>query len=726
MTSRLAALRGPTRLLLVVCVALSLHLADLRSQAGPGRRATVTTRSGTEAARGEALVQFRDGAIGALRSGSLAQYIDADESVTVGRRGLHRFRSRSFDVDALVAFLRSQPDVVYAEPNYVLRAIATPNDQFFPLLWGLFNTGQIVNSVTGVANADISATDAWDVSTGSRQVVVGIIDTGVNHGHPDLAANMWSAPAPFSVVIGGATLSCPAGSHGFNAITNACDPQEDHYHGTHVAGTVGAVGNNGIGVAGVNWVSSLIGAKFLDATGRGFTDDAVETIEFLVQTKAAFAGTGGANIRVLNNSWSGGSFSQALSDAILLARDSDMLFVAAAGNDGTNNDLLPVYPAGYAHDNVLAVAATTSGDTLASFSNRGAATVHLAAPGVNIASTVPGGYAYLGGTSMAAPHVSGAAALVLSRCTLTTGALRQNLLDSVDALGSLIGAVSSSGRLNVDRALRACAVPAAPTGVAATPGDARVSLSWSPVPGATSYRVKRSGTSGGPYTGIATGITAPGYTDTGLTNGVPYFYVVTAVNAAGEGPGSAQATATPKLTKPLAPATLTAAPGDARVTLTWPASLDADSYNVKRSPIGSGPFVTIASVTSTTFVDLTVTNGALYYYRVTAVNEAGESSLSKKVWAMPAPAPQPPTGVVVSPGASPGVVSLSWNASPWATSYRVKRATKDGGPFSSGKKALTTSHSETVTSGRRYYYIVTAVNGTGESLPSAQVTIVAP
>lgn len=147
MTSRLAALRGPTRLLFAVCIALSLHLADLRSQAGPGRRATVTTRSGAEAARGEALVQFRDGgAIGALRGGPLAQYIDADESVTVGRRGLHRFRSRSFDVDGLVAFLRSQPDVVYAEPNYVLRAVATPNDQFFPLLWGLFNTGQIVTA----------------------------------------------------------------------------------------------------------------------------------------------------------------------------------------------------------------------------------------------------------------------------------------------------------------------------------------------------------------------------------------------------------------------------------------------------------------------------------------------------------------------------------------------------------------------------------------------------
>jgi subtilisin family serine protease len=703
-----------------------LHFADLRSQAGPIRRTIVRTQNGAEAARGEALVQFRDRATGTLRSGPLAQYLDADENVTVGRRGLHRFRSRSFDVDALVAFLRSQPDVVYAEPNYVVRAVTTPNDQFFPLLWGLFNSGQVVNTTPGLAGADISATEAWDVSTGSRSVVVGVIDTGIDYGHPDLAANMWSAPAPFSVVIGGVTINCPAGSHGYNAITNACNPQDNQYHGTHVAGTVGATGNNGIGVAGVNWIASIIGAKFLDASGNGFTDDAVETIDFLVQTKAAFAGSSGANIRVVNNSWGGYGFSQALRDAVVLARDNDMLFVAAAGNDGSNNDLVPFYPAGYAVENVLSVAATGSSDTLASFSNRGGATVHLAAPGVNIASTVPGGYAYLDGTSMAAPHVAGAAALVLSKCALGTAALKQNLLTNVDALGSLVGGVISSGRLNVDRALRACAVPPAPTGLSATPGDAQVLLTWTPVPGATSYRVKRSGTSGGPYTLIANGLSTPSYTNTGLTNTVPYFYVVTAVNAAGEGPASAQATATPNSLKPLAPAGLKAVAGNGKISLSWQPSVGATSYNVKRSLTSGGPYVTITSVATTSHVDLTVTNGILYFYRVSAVNAAGESALSGKAKATPAPPPPTPTGLTITAGALPGVVNLSWNAAPGASFYRVKRATVSGGPYSSGKKSTTTSYSETVTSGRRYYYVVTAVNGIGESAPTAQVTIIAP
>ena len=728
MKQKHAVLRGPTRLLLVVCVALSLQLADLRSQGGSSARATVTTRSGAEAARGEALVQFRDRPTATLRSGPLAQYVDADESTTVGRRGLHRFRSRSFDVDALVAFLRSQPDVVYAEPNYVVRAIATPNDQYFPLLWGLYNAGQTVNGMAGLAGADISATDAWNLSTGSRNVVVGVIDTGVAHGHPDLAANMWSAPAPFSVVIGGVTINCPAGSHGFNAITNACNPQDDHYHGTHVAGTLGATGNNGIGIAGVNWITSVIGAKFLAANGQGFTDDAVESIEFLIQTKAAFAGTSGANIRVLNNSWGGTDFSQALSDEIVLARASDMLFVAAAGNTGTNNDGLPFYPANYALDNVLAVAATDNRDNLASFSNRGVATVHLAAPGVNIGSTIPGGYAYLSGTSMAAPHVSGAAALVLSRCALTTTALRQNLLDTVDALGSLVGMVSSSGRLNVDRALRACAgplAPSAPTGVVAIPGDGRVSLAWNPVAGATSYRVKRSGTSGGPYTTVAPNVAGTNYLDTGLTNNVPYFYVVTAVNDAGESPASAQVSATPNVTKPLPPANLTALPGDGKVTLTWPASAGATSYNVLRSLVSGGPFAPIVNVATTSYVDTNVSNGTTYFYVVTAANEAGASNPSKKVSATPAPVPLPPTGLTASPGASPGLVNLSWNASTWATGYKVKRATVSGGPYAT-RKVSTTSVTDTVTSGRRYYYAVTALNGTGESTDSIEVTIVGP
>jgi fibronectin type 3 domain-containing protein len=403
-----------------------------------------------------------------------------------------------------------------------------------------------------------------------------------------------------------------------------------------------------------------------------------------------------------------------------------MLFVAAAGNDGTNNDVLPFFPAAYPAPNVLTVAATDSHDALAPFSNYGAGSDDLAAPGVNIASTVPGAYAYLSGTSMAAPHVSGAAALVLSRCTLTTTGLRDTLLNTVDALGSLAGFVSSSGRLNVDRALRSCAVPAAPTGVTATGGDGRATISWSGVPGATSYRVKRSGTTGGPYTTVASGVSTTSYTDTALTNGVAYFYVVTAVNAAGEGAPSLQVTATPKVTKPLAPTGLAVKTADSLVTLTWSPTLDADSYIVKRSTVSGGPYTVVASPVTPTFVDGAVTNGTTYYYRVTAVNEAGESKLSKQVSGRPAPVPQVPTGLVVTPGAAAGTVSLTWNAMTWATSYKVYRATSATGSFSSRKTVTVTAATDSATSGRRYYYAVTAINSSGSSARSAAVSVVVP
>jgi subtilisin family serine protease len=228
--------------------------------------------------------------------------------------------------------------VVYAEPNYVVQTFAPPDDPSFPLLWGLDNVGQAVNtSGAGVAGADISAVGAWDLSLGSAAHVIGIVDTGLDYTHPDLAANVWTAPSAFTVTIGGVPVSCPAGSHGFNALTMSCDPMDDHNHGTHVAGIIGAAGNNGLGVAGVSWTTRLMGLKFLNAGGSG--------------TVAAL--TGSADVRVLSNSWGGGPFSQALLDEIDQANENDMLFVAAAGNNGWSNDILPTYPASYDAPNVI-------------------------------------------------------------------------------------------------------------------------------------------------------------------------------------------------------------------------------------------------------------------------------------------------------------------------------------------------------------------------------------
>jgi subtilisin family serine protease len=431
---------------------------------------------GRDVAAREVLVRLRPGATPAALSNMRAA-AQADELNQVGgaELGLYRVRSQILDAQSLADELSQLPEVLYAEPNYLLHTTAIPNDTRLGELWGLRNTGQTIQGRAGVAGADIDATTAWDLSTGSASIVVAVVDTGVDYNHPDLRANVWSAPSAFTVNIGGQSITCPAGSHGFNAINNSCDPMDDNNHGTHCSGTIGATGNNNEGVAGVNWTSSIMGAKFLNASGSGSTADAIDAIEFTIQAKQAFAGTAGANVRILSNSWGGDGFSQALLDEINRANTAGMLFVAAAGNNGRDIDATPFFPASYVAPNVVAVAATGNQDDRASFSNFGRNSVHLGAPGLNVMSTVRNnGFAFFSGTSMATPHVSGAAALVLSGCAIDTAALRSTLLATVDPISSMSGITTTGGRLNVDRALRSCIGPftasVSPTSRSIAPG----------------------------------------------------------------------------------------------------------------------------------------------------------------------------------------------------------------------------------------------------------------
>src|SRR2546428_6130604 len=439
---------------------------------------------GKEAAANEVLVKFRPTTFQSVLQAQTAEEID--ESEWVGGTGLLRFHSSRKNVASLVRELSARPDIKYAEPNYIVHATAIPNDARFGELWGLQNTGQTIQGFPGIPGADISVTAALDTSTGSRANVAAVIDTGIDYRHPDLAANVWSAPAAFTVTIGGQAITCPAGSHGFNAITLVCDPLDDNDHGSHLSGTIGAVGNNGTGVVGVNWTASIMGSKFLDATGTGTTADAINAIEFVVQAKAAFAATSGANVRVLSNSWGGGAFSQALLDEINRANANDMLFVAAAGNNHSNNDVVPHYPSGFNAPNVVAVAATDNTDALPGFSNFGSPSVHLGAPGVDILSTTRNNtYSYFSGTPMATPHVSGAALLVLSKCALDTASLKTLLLNNVDPIPSLSGMTVTGGRLNVNKAIRACGAPANPDfALSATPAFQTVTQG-----GSTTYTV---------------------------------------------------------------------------------------------------------------------------------------------------------------------------------------------------------------------------------------------
>jgi subtilisin family serine protease len=315
--------------------------------------------------------------------------------------------------------LRQIPYVKYAEMNGIIRASRTPNDPDFNLLWGLHNTGQS----EGTADADIDAPEAWDIFTGSSDIVVAVIDSGVDYNHEDLAANVWINWDEYYGTPNVDDNDPPNGYvddiYGYDFVNDDDhDPMDDWdpiYHGTHVAGTLGAVGNNGKGVTGVNWNVKIMCLKILNSAGSGSWGDAIHAIKY--------ATANGAHLS--NNSWDNGTYySEAMYDAIEEAKDAGKLFIAAAGNypkrPWYNNDEIPNYPANYDLDNIIAVLSTDHNDNRSSFSHFGAISVDIGAPGgsgtgsvEDIYSTKRGNaYQYMAGTSMAAPHVAGAAALV--------------------------------------------------------------------------------------------------------------------------------------------------------------------------------------------------------------------------------------------------------------------------------------------------------------------------
>jgi subtilisin family serine protease len=377
--------------------------------------------------------------------------VNADEiddnykSLLSGR--LAKFKISGMSTKEAIARLKSHQAIEYVEPDYQVSIAQTPDDPRFDELWGLNNDGQ----TGGTADADIDAVEAWDISTGSRDVVVGVIDTGIDYSHSDLASNMWvnSSEVPGDGIDNDGN-GFVDDVHGINAITNTGDPMDDEGHGTHVSGTIGASGNNATGVVGVNHEVSMVGCKFLDAAGNGSTSDAIKCIDYMVGLKNA-----GVNLRVLNNSWGGGGYSQALADAIASSEAADLLFVAAAGNDTIDNDVNPHYPSNYENASVLSVASTDQTDNISWFSHYGLTSVDMGAPGSAILSTTPGeSYASYSGTSMATPHVAGAAALVLSiNPELNTQELKELLMSSGDANAALQGVTVAGTRLNVNQAL---------------------------------------------------------------------------------------------------------------------------------------------------------------------------------------------------------------------------------------------------------------------------------
>ena len=361
-------------------------------------------------------------------------------------------KNKTKSIKTIMTSLENSPEVEFAEPNYIYRAITSkpklsfevPNDPRFEELWGLNNTGgnEPGGTSRGVEGADVNAFKAWEITSGSRDVKIAVIDTGIDYNHPDIAANMWQNEAELN---GEEGVDDDGNGfvddvYGYDFANDDADPTDGHSHGTHCAGTIGAVHNNGVGVAGVMADVQLVAIKFLTDRGSGTSANAVRAIDYAT----------GLDVDLMSNSWGGGGASQAMKEAIERAAEKGIIFTAAAGNSSSDNDRRPHYPSNYEVENVVSVAAHTAQDNLASFSCYGANTVHIAAPGHRILSTTKnGGYDVYSGTSMATPHVSGALGLLIAHeGRLPHSEMRERLMATSEPIRSYRRKTISGGRLN--------------------------------------------------------------------------------------------------------------------------------------------------------------------------------------------------------------------------------------------------------------------------------------
>ena len=615
------------------------------------RQAPAGPPSACASAPGRLLVRFSHDATTGGRAASVAK---------VDGRRLKAFRmvpgleliTTSMPLEQVRKRLAARSDVAFVEPDCIIDIDQSPNDPGFGQQWGLDNTGQS----GGTAGADIDAAAAWDVRTDASGVTVAIIDTGMDLDHPDLAANLWTNPGE---VAGNGKDDDHNGYvddvHGWDFVNDDALPEDDNGHGTHVAGTVGARGNNGVGVSGVAWSVKLMPLKAFNAAGSATTSAVIAALEYAVANGA----------RLSNNSYTGPDFVRSEYDAFAAAGAAGHLAIAAAGNAGQNADEAPAYPASFPLEGLVSVAATDDDDELASFSNTGIYSVQVAAPGVSIRSTVlGGGYGLMSGTSMASPHVAGVAALLAAEHPDWTGtAIRDRILGTTRAVAGLAGAVWTAGVVDAAAALsneETVLPPPLPPRVSATvvlrpESDTGASDSDSVTSSMTlvydiTFDRPVHGLTAGDFTLTATsagcGIAAP------IGSGASYSVVVGGCSPGLVALALRPATVTddddvagPPMDAPAAivridrSAPVVSAPttslragvalsGTALpIRVTWAGSdgggAGIDRYEITRSTNGGSSWVTVAPSLATAAYDANVASSGTVRYRVRAVDRAG-------------------------------------------------------------------------------------------------------
>ena len=703
--------------------------------------------------RSQWIVELKDAHTNTLRTvNDAAKYFKTPAARIDVVRGLGEkgvFLVQGFgNTDAVKAAIQRLPGVKSVAQNTMIQAKTLSADPRFQELWGLDNQGQVINGVPGVPDADIDFPEAIARATIQKQIVVGVVDTGIDYNHPDLKDSMWVNPGE---IAGNKRDDDGNGFvddvYGYDFINNDSDPMDDFgfmdtYHGTHVAGTIAATINNSVGVAGIaSNAAKLMALKIFNGDGYTSTLSIITAMNY-----SAMMRDRGIDIRVLNNSWGGGDYDSLEADAIKNVSDAGIMFVAAAGNDANDNDENPFYPANYGFAGMVSVAASDNRDELADFSNYGGTTVHLAAPGVDILSTQQGGrYQYLSGTSMAAPHVSGALALAwAAHPDVPMAELRDKLFASVDRISSLAGLVSTGGRLNVNNLLTALGdveqpqpvVPAAPSNVRPdNVWSSKADIAWDDNSNnETGFRILVSADGGTTWNEV--GVTGPDATRFRAEGLAPERSYTFGVQAIGSGGNSALARSRTFVTAPPAPT-------DVRSENTWARTVDIAWNDVSRTETGFRVYVSTNGGASWSLVGTAAANSqrlrvtdlspsTTYQFVVRASGAEGLSELSNVATITTrSEIPAPPSGVRADNVWS-DKVDVAWNDnSANETGFRVYYRTAGSSNWvlagATGANA-TRFRVQGLRAGVTYVFGVQAMNGNqaGDVVSSGSVTTPVP